>query len=366
MGGGVLLLSHRGRDGDAGKGLCRLGFQPFNPKQYGKTQEVWRRAQHGESGVVALDLPTATTVLHPTNPWEIYVPIRPSMAGMFIMNLTYHAIHIGILKGATHPDDDVGSGNQGRRQDISATLLARQQAELEQARALVAALKQDPKPVLTLSLDNQSRNGGDGEGTPLTWQIKYQAGIDASMTGGSTVQHLTLRMARPRHPIPAGETEDNRPDYHLVANDLDPAVRVVIPRLRAMLGETDEDYERSTVGNRHYFNFLFARWLVVPDRHSYNGKATVLVRLSRDVGAPGTTIPDPLPLWLDIGIEGYNNDQPIARKGETYWEGPDFVETVREQNLFSDHGYHFSEKLGDEALAQVIARLIRAGIIVPG
>lgn len=143
-------------------------------------------------------------------------------------------------------------------------------------------------------------------------------------------------------------------------------MRDLLPRFLALLGEKAGEFEGVETGGLHHFDFLFYREMIVPNAHSYNGIAKVTIRVFRSVGAAGMPHLETFPLVVEISVDAINNDQPIARKGETYWEGSDFVETVREKDIFSEHGYSFSKELGDEALAQVIARLIRAGIVVPG
>lgn len=229
--------------------------------------------------------------------------------------------------------------------------LTPEEGNLASARDLVTRLKEGSAPVISTTLGGES----------VSWAIRYRAGRDGSMTGGPTAHGLELSIKRPKFPDPemSGDV-----DYYLVANDLDPLMRELIPLMKLLMDTRTREYGDCGVGSWCHVGFRFYNQVEVPNAHSYDGRAKVDITFSRFTGHAGEAVRDEHPVQIFLEVNAMSNDQPYLRKGQTYWGGgSDPVEMVADRDYFSESGYYFPVELGDEAIAQVLAKMRALGIV---
>lgn len=197
--------------------------------------------------------------------------------------------------------------------------------------------------------------GPDGE--VVAAEAQYKSGHDPYMTGGAQVMGLRLSATRP------GNGEKNAENLSLPSRDIDPLVRRLVPRFQTAAGRSPTDkFEGNTVFNPFMTNFGYDAFVIVPSAASFSGQAQVNVSFTRAGMFPGAGIQDQVDLVVDMIVDGMRNDQPVSRRGFKYVDN-DGYETVEQNDVFLSAGYYFPERLGREAIAQVVARMLAAGMI---
>lgn len=195
--------------------------------------------------------------------------------------------------------------------------------------------------------------GMDGS---IPCEVRFKAGIDPSVSGGSSrfIMHITAE-----RPTNTRRLEGDGQDPQL---DADPLARSIFSGFGGVCnGSVLPTYENVSTGTDQQFDFRVPRDVEVDTSYSYNGQAKVRVSLFRSGLSAGETLPQNLTLGLAVCVDGMSNDQPVTRKGESYFDGNDFV--TAPADVFRDYGYRLSDELGHDALAQVIAVMLEARLI---